>query len=69
MSAISQLDSDFAFVGAAEPDAARRQPGIRSARSPSFRALGTTPGTWVGHGFNAIWRPHQLAPGTIGSSS
>ena len=24
---------------------------------------GDTPGTWVGHGFNAIWRPHRLTSG------
>ena len=60
MSAISQLDSDFAFVGAAEPAAAVPATGDPLGPLAELPGPGDTPGTWVGHGFNAIWRPHQL---------
>jgi hypothetical protein len=63
MSAISQLDSDFAFRGAAEPAAAAAQTGDPLGPLAELPGPGDTPGTWVGHGFNAIWRPHRLTSG------
>src|SRR5689334_13197422 len=60
MSAISQVDSDFAFVGAAEPEAVRAAAGDPLGPLSSFPGPGDTPGTWIGHGFNAIWRPHRI---------
>jgi hypothetical protein len=63
MSLGSQLDSDFAFVGAAEPAAAAAPTG--DPLGPLADLPGPTDddpvGTWVGHGFNAIWRPHHLS--------
>jgi hypothetical protein len=54
---IAQTDPEFAFAGLDTPQA------------PAARALGGAPdplgplaaleGTWKGHGFNAIWRPHH----------
>jgi len=63
MSAISQLDPDFAFLGAAEPAAAAPQTGDPLGPLADLPGPGDTPGTWVGHGFNAIWRPHLLTSG------
>ena len=60
MSAISQVDSDFAFVGAAEAAAAAAATGDPLGPLAELPGPGDTPGTWVGHGFNAIWRPHRL---------
>lgn len=59
MSAISRLDSDFSFVGAAEAAAATPQTGDPLGPLAALPGPGDTPGTWVGHGFNAIWRPHN----------
>lgn len=63
MSAISQVDSDFAFVGAAEPEAVMAAAGDPLGPLTNLPGPGDTPGTWVGHGFNAIWRPHRLTTG------
>lgn len=62
MSAISQLDSDFVFVGAAET-AAAAPAGDPLGPLDELPGPGDTPGTWVGHGFNAIWRPHRVTSG------
>jgi hypothetical protein len=63
MSAISQVDSDFAFVGAAEPEAVTPAIGDPLGPLAELPGPGDTPGVWVGHGFNAIWRPHRLSSG------
>ncbi len=63
MSAISQVDSDFAFVGAAEAAAAVPALGDPLGPLADLPGPGNTPGTWVGQGFNAIWRPHRLTSG------
>jgi hypothetical protein len=62
MPVVSQLDSDFAFVGADET-AAAAPTGDPLGPLADLPGPGETPGTWVGHGFNAIWRPHPLASG------
>jgi len=57
-----QLDPDFAFAGtefAADPAAPRAMAPLADPLGP----LAELPGTWAGHGFNAIWRPHPLSSG------
>jgi hypothetical protein len=63
MSAISRVDSDFVFVGAVEPAVAAPPAGDPLGPLAELPGPGDTPGVWVGHGFNAIWRPHQLSTG------
>ncbi len=62
MSAVSQLDSDFVFAGADET-ATAAPTGDPLGPLADLPGPGDTPGTWVGHGFNAIWRPHRLTSG------
>ena len=64
MTPIAQLDSDFAFVGADEPAQALTAQAV-DVLGPlaELPGPGNTPGTWVGHGFNAIWRPRRLRTG------
>ena len=59
MTAGTQTDSDFAFAGLATPEAeAPKAPAAPPAPDP-LGALAGLLGTWKGHGFNAIWRPHN----------
>jgi hypothetical protein len=54
-----ETDSDFAFAGLETPDAVPAA-AIRAAGAPDpLGALAALEGTWTGHGFNAIWRPHN----------
>jgi hypothetical protein len=62
MSAISKVDSDFVFAGAADT-ATPAITGDPLGPLADLPGPGQTPGTWVGHGFNAIWRPHRLTSG------
>jgi hypothetical protein len=62
MTPIAQLDSDFAFVGATDTVEATIT-GDPLGPLAQLPGAGDTPGTWVGHGFNAIWRPHRLTSG------
>jgi hypothetical protein len=64
---IVQLDPDFAFKGTEEAVdtvvaevAAPADPLGPLAELPG---PGEQPGTWVGHGLNAIWRPHRASTG------
>jgi hypothetical protein len=63
MSALSRLDSDFVFKGATEPEAAAPATGDPLGPLAELPGPGDSPGVWVGHGFNAIWRPHRLSSG------
>jgi hypothetical protein len=63
MTAAIQTDAGFAFAGLATPEA----PPVEAARAiaqqtaSTLGALAALTGTWVGHGFNSIWRPHHPA--------
>ena len=62
MTAGTQTDPDFAFAGLATPEAQAAQAVRALAAGPDpLGALAGLPGTWKGHGFNAIWRPHHPA--------
>jgi hypothetical protein len=70
MTAIAQLDSDFAFQGVAEPETiVTAAAGLNKPAADPLGPLallpgpGDQPGVWVGHGFNAIWRPHRASTG------
>ena len=59
MTAVTQTDSDFAFAGLDTPEAMPAA-AIRALGTPDpLGALAGLEGTWKGHGFNAIWRPHN----------
>jgi hypothetical protein len=62
MTAVTQTDPDFAFAGLATPQAAPAEAIRALAAAPDpLGALAGLLGTWQGHGFNAIWRPHHPA--------
>ncbi len=77
MTPIAQVDSEFAFtgVGAAQvapPAAPAAAADVQAEKAQVADPLGplailpgpgNTPGTWVGHGFNTIWRPHRASTG------
>jgi hypothetical protein len=62
MTAGAQTDPDFAFAGLATPEVqpAEEIESLAAAPDP-LGALAGLLGTWKGHGFNAIWRPHHPA--------
>jgi hypothetical protein len=64
MTAGTQTDSDFAFAGLATPEAEATE-AVKAAAAAGgpdpLGALAGLLGTWKGHGFNAIWRPHNPA--------
>ena len=58
MTAITRTDPDFAFAGLDTPEAPAA--AVRALGGPDpLGALAGLEGTWKGHGFNAIWRPHN----------
>ena len=61
MPAIAQTDPDFAFAGLATPEAPAPHAVAASAGATPdpLGPLAALEGTWKGHGFNAIWRPHH----------
>jgi hypothetical protein len=62
MTAGTQTDPDFAFAGLATPEAQAAEAIKALAAAPDpLGALAALLGTWKGHGFNAIWRPHHPA--------
>lgn len=62
MTAGTQTDPDFAFAGRATPEVPATEAIEALAAGPDpLGALAGLLGTWKGHGFNAIWRPHNPA--------
>jgi hypothetical protein len=61
MTAGTQTDSDFAFAGVATPEAEAPDAIRLAKRRRPLGPLAGLVGTWKGHGFNAIWRPHHPA--------
>src|SRR5262249_29970930 len=57
MTAGTRTESDFGFAGLATPEA---EAPVAGGPDP-LGALAGLLGTWKGHGFNAIWRPHHPA--------
>ena len=60
----AQTDTDFAFRGIPEVEqngatATAAAAAAQAAPEPPLGNLNSLPGKWVGHGFNAIWRPHH----------
>lgn len=64
MGATVQTDSDFRFAGLDTPGVGGMQ-AHATARTAGAQdplgALAALEGTWSGHGFNTIWRPHHPA--------
>jgi hypothetical protein len=59
VTAITRTDADFAFAGLDTPEAPPAA-AVRALGGPDpLGALAALEGTWKGHGFNAIWRPHN----------
>ena len=65
MTPIVQTDPDFAFAGLDTPAAgagvAADVARAAAAAADPLGALAALEGTWQGHGFNTIWRPHHPA--------
>src|SRR4051794_19348296 len=55
----ARTDPDFAFAGLNTPAALPPGATRLAAGADPLGALGALEGTWKGHGFNAIWRPHH----------
>ncbi len=53
---VAQTDSDFVFQ---DPQAQARASISAVPASDPLGPLAQLPGTWKGHGFNTIWRPHH----------
>jgi hypothetical protein len=56
---IIQTDSDFAFAGLDTPEVPPPAAVPAVGGPDPLGALAALEGTWQGHGFNAIWRPHN----------
>jgi hypothetical protein len=59
---IAQTDADFAFEGIPPVNGASTVAHTAAASPTTTDPLGPLaqlPGTWTGHGFNTIWRPHH----------
>jgi hypothetical protein len=63
MTTVAQTDPDFSFAGLDTPAVAAEEAHVAAqpAGGPASQLgpLGPLDGTWKGHGFNAIWRPHH----------
>jgi hypothetical protein len=62
VSPIVETDPDFIFVGLPQPAEAAAHAAATPAVSP-LGLLAKLEGSWTGHGFNTIWRPHRLSTG------
>jgi hypothetical protein len=61
MTVTAQTDPDFVFHGIPEVAATAAAAQAQAQPADPLGPLAQLPGTWQGHGFNTIWRPHQLA--------
>jgi hypothetical protein len=62
MTAGTETDPEFAFAGLATPEVEPTEHIEALAAGPDpLGALAGLVGTWKGHGFNSIWRPHHPA--------
>jgi hypothetical protein len=68
MSAISQVDSDFAFLGAASPAAAAPQTGDPLGPLADLPGPGDNPGTWTDSMLNLAKSWHAAESGVLGDS-
>ncbi|MGH3420777.1 MAG: heme-binding protein [Streptosporangiaceae bacterium] len=62
MSAGAQTDPDFVFADPGTPpleQAAIERAALAAHPAGPLGPLAQLPGTWKGHGFNTIWRPHH----------
>ncbi len=59
MTVTAQTDPDFVFEGIPPIE----EPAAVQAPGDPLGPLAPLAGTWKGHGFNAIWRPHPLSSG------
>ena len=65
MEIAARTDSDFAFEGIPPiEEVVTARPAADAAAAPAAQPdplgpLAKLPGTWKGHGFNTIWRPHH----------
>jgi hypothetical protein len=62
MTPSAQTDPTFAFEGLPPIEEVHVDLALAAPADP-LGALAVLPGTWTGHGFNAIWRPHRAASG------
>jgi hypothetical protein len=62
MTPSAQTDSSFVFEGLPPIEEVHVDLAAAAPADPLV-ALAALPGTWTGHGFNAIWRPHRAASG------
>ena len=53
---VAQTDTDFAF---SDPEVQARASIASVPATDPLGPLAQLPGTWKGHGFNTIWRPHH----------
>jgi len=69
MAVTAQTDHDFAFAGLDTPHALAERhldaEALAAGAPDPLGALAALAGTWKGHGFNAIWRPHHDTQGSL----
>jgi hypothetical protein len=58
----AQTDPNFVFQGLPPIDEVQADVATAHPADP-LGPLAQLPGTWKGHGFNTIWRPHRLSGG------
>jgi len=58
MTVVAETDPDFVFQGIPQIEGPGAAQALVQPPDP-LGALAELPGTWKGHGFNAIWRPHH----------